>query len=317
MWVRGFGRVAIAVAIGVAPVAGCGKSGNQPSASSSSGSSSSSSAGASTPAKPDAKYTESTLPIDFISFATAVGPNGDLYLRTDKGLQSLPYGAGQPRVVIADLPAGFGLAVTDTRAIAGNGNTLKVVDLSKGTTSDVDVKDLEEIRGIALDRDENVYVVGVVTGDNGFPSGRVVKLNRDLSAPTILPFPGGPGYADIAVGPDGAVYVVNALMDQVTVLHPGDTKPSNLTLDGAKGPVRLGFTPSGDMLVIDNDEPGHVSTSAQPVHLLRYPAGSKSPAQLAAYMTSAYWVGGDAAGNVYYSAADGKNLRMLKLSPQS
>jgi hypothetical protein len=315
MWVRGFGRIAIAMALGVALVAGCGKSGTQPSGSSSSGSSGSSSANAPTPVKADAKYTESTLPIGFLSYATAVTPNGDLYLSTQKGLQSLPNGANQPRVVVPDLPAGFGLAVTGTRAIAGNGNTLKVVDLSKGTTSDVEVKDLEEIRGIVLDRDENVYVVGVISGENGFPSGRVVKLNRDLSAPTILPFPGGPGYADIAVGPDGAVYVVNALMNQATVLHPGDAKPSDLKLDGAKGPVRLGFTPSGDMLVIDNDEPGHGSTSALPVRLLRYPAGSNSPTQLAAYKTNAYWAGGDAAGNVYYTAADGDNVRMLKLSP--
>jgi hypothetical protein len=279
--------------------------------------SASSSSGEKAPAtvKADAKYTESTLPIDFNAFATAVGPKGDLYLRTDKGLQSLSNGASQPRVVAPDLPAGFGLAVTDTRAIAGYGNTLKVVDLSKATTSDVAVNDLEDIRGLVLDRDENLYIVGTTSDEDGFPSGRVVKLNRDLSAPTILPFPGGPGYADIAVGPDGAVYVVNALMNEVTMLHPGDAKPSDLTLDGARGPARLGFTPSGDMLVIDNDDPGHVSTSALPMRLLRYPAGSKSPTQLAAYTTNASWAGGDAAGNVYYTAADGKNVRMLKLSP--
>ena len=307
MWIRAFGRAVVASTMAAVLVTACSSSPTEKAPAAA--------GGGTTTVKPDAKYTESTLPIKSRFFSTAVAPNGDLYLSTQEGLQTLPSGAGEPHVVVPDLPAGFGLVVTETRAILGNANTLKVVDLKTKTPSDVQVKDLEDIRGIALDRDENVYIVGTVNGDNGFPTGRVVKLNRDLSAPTILPFPGGPGYADIAVGPDGAVYVVNALMNQATVLRPGDAKPSALTLSGAKGPVRLSFTPSGDMLVIDNDDPGHSSTSALPMRLLRYPSGSTSPAPLASYQTNAYFAGGDAAGNVYYAAADGDNVRMLKLSP--
>ncbi|MDT5010144.1 MAG: hypothetical protein QOH57_1761 [Mycobacterium sp.] len=308
MWVRAFGRAVAASAMAAVLVTACSGS---PTAKGPT-----SAGGGTKTVKPDAKYTESTLPIQLRSFATAVAPNGDLYLSTQEGLQSLPSGAGEPHVVVPDLPVGFGLVATETRVILGSANTLKVVDLKTKVSSDVQVNDLEEIRGIALDREDNVYIVGTVTGDNGFPTGRVVKLNHDLSAPTILPFPGGPGYADIGVGPDGAVYVVNAVMNEATVLHPGDPEPSNLTLSGANGPVRLGFTPSGDMLVIDNDDPGHSSTSAQPMRLLRYPSGSTSPIQLASYKTDAYFAGGDAAGNVYYSAADGDNVRMLKLGPQ-
>src|SRR5689334_1312439 len=107
MWVRAFGRVAIASAICAALVAGCGKAENHPAGSA--GTSSPSSTNAPAPVKADATYTESTLPIDFQSFATAVAPNGDLYLSTQEGLKALTSGASVPSVVVPDLPAGFGL----------------------------------------------------------------------------------------------------------------------------------------------------------------------------------------------------------------
>ena len=70
MWVRAFGRVAIASAICAALVAGCGKAENHPAGSA--GTSSPGSTNAPAPVKADATYTESTLPIDFQSFATVV-----------------------------------------------------------------------------------------------------------------------------------------------------------------------------------------------------------------------------------------------------
>jgi len=304
MWkylsVRAHVRVVIASALGVMLVAACSNPGSQSEAPKT--------------VAADAQYSETELPfaIESAPSGLAVAPSGELYMKTQENLESLEPGAAEPRVVVPDLPSAFGFAVTDSRAIAGNFENLVVVDLGNTTVEDLPVVNVGEIWAVAADPDGNVYVTGA-----GRPEGRVVKLDRELSKPTNIPFPDLAGNSSIAVGPDDAIYVVDFFAAEVRVLRHGEQNPATLQLEEAEGPVRVAVSPSGDLLVIDNLNPGRFSTDPLPVRLLRYPVGSTSPVELAKYDTNSYLIAADAAGNVYYTQEPGDGrTRVMKLSPK-
>jgi streptogramin lyase len=261
----------------------------------------------------DVHYSESVVPISLDSTPTglSVAPNGDLYIVTKKGLQTLAKGSTEPRTLVADIPSALGFVVTDKHAIVGYIEKLEIVDLADNGVEERAVANIGDIWGIAADLEDNVYLTG-----EGRPDGRVIKMNSELSDPVDVPFPGLNSNASIAVGPGGDVYVVDYFKGEITVVRPGKPAPELLDLKGAQGPTRVAASPAGDLFVLVNDHPGSFSTAPAGLTLLRYPVGGSAPVELAKYVTNAYQIAAGADGNVYYVRSQGEGYQLMKLSPQ-
>lgn len=256
-----------------------------------------------------ANYSASTLATGSALNGLDVAPDGDVYVVTDS-VEVYRNGSGDPETIAANVGHAFGFAASARKAVVGNFSVLEAVDLDNHSVHERPVANVRKIFALAKDSDGNFYAAGSAT-----PNWRLLRFDPDLSTVVDVPFPGLEETSSVAVGPDGLIYAINIFSDDVLVMRSGE-QPTKLELNGIEGAQRIATTPTGDILIIRGD-PGHISTSALPVKLLRFPKGQKTPVEVASYETNSYLLAGDDAGNLYYSRGAGDDAELVKLTPNT
>src|SRR5690625_3722339 len=160
----------------------------------------------------------------------AIDSTGTVYVATDHVVQAVDPD-GNLRTVIGDGEAGY----------AGDGGP--VADASMG----------EDVGGIAVDDDDNLYIADA--SNNAVrrvdPDGEITTVGGGLIETTIVGGGRDDDISDIAVGPDGNIYLVVGA--EVRMLVRDGVDPDELDMPGAD--------PSGEPLWAD-ENPGTVVTIA-------------------------------------------------------
>lgn len=161
-----------------------------------------------------------------------------------------PFGQTSPSLTLTDQvvnPNGIAVDSKGTVYVTSGATVGQcyVLEFPKGsTTPSAQVNGLGLPIGLAVDKDDNLYIADAAFGNNKVwevPAGTTTAQNLNLT-----------GLADdtgAAVSPSNDLYISNYNTNQVLGYHPGETSPFVTITSGLDAPYALGFSKKGALFV--------------------------------------------------------------------